>query len=105
LSHPVHRVTAFRIVGPFVLDVSFADGMTRRIDFGPVLEGEIYGPLRDRALFECVAIDPEACTLVWPNGADFDPSTLHDWPEGSEALAAAARGWKDRSGRPSSDGG
>jgi hypothetical protein len=22
----------------------------------------------------------EAGTLVWPNDADFDPSTLHDWP-------------------------
>ena len=26
-------------------------------------------------------IDPEVHTLVWPNGAGFDPATLHDWPE------------------------
>lgn len=24
--------------------------------------------------------DPELRTLVWPNGADFDPYVLHDWP-------------------------
>jgi len=31
--------------------------------------------------------------LVWPNGADFDPATLHDWPELGDELAAMARSW------------
>jgi hypothetical protein len=30
-------------------------------------------------LFNQVRIDPEVHTLVWPNGADFDPAMLHDW--------------------------
>jgi hypothetical protein len=38
------------------------------------------GPLRDLQLFNQVAVDAETHTLVWPNGADFDPATLHDWP-------------------------
>ena len=33
-----------------------------------------------------VQIDPEAHTLVWPTGADFDPAMLHDWPEYAGAL-------------------
>jgi hypothetical protein len=33
-------------------------------------------------------------TLVWPNGVDFDPATLHDWPLRVEALQALAKGWK-----------
>jgi len=45
------------------------------------------------ALFNQVRIDPEVQTLVWPNGADFDPATLHDWPMHIEALTARARKW------------
>jgi hypothetical protein len=32
--------------------------------------------------------------MVWPNGADFDPATLHDWPKYAAALAARARSWQ-----------
>jgi hypothetical protein len=45
-------------------------------------------------LFQQVRIDPEVHTLVWPNGADFDPTILHDWPEHVEALKERARQWQ-----------
>ena len=98
MSHGVYRVTGFEIVGPYTLAVQFDDGVCQRIDFGPILKGELYGPLRDRSLFEQVSIDPEVHTLVWPNGADFDPATLHDWPEVSPKLLEMARGWAKRDG-------
>ncbi len=45
------------------------DDFTRPVaDFLPVLRGELYGPLRDLALFNQVTLDPEVHTLVWPNG-------------------------------------
>jgi hypothetical protein len=53
----------------------------------------LYGPLRDASLFSQVQLDPEVHTLVWPNGADFDPATLHDWPEHLEGMKALARRW------------
>lgn len=95
VKHGVCRVTAFRILGPSTLEVDFDDGVSQTMDFSPVLEGELYGPLRDSELFNQVKIDPEVHTLVWPNGADFDPATLHDWPELAAALAAAARRWAE----------
>ncbi len=93
MSHGIYRVTAFRIVGPYTLEVSFDDGLSRTIDFKPLLKGELFGPLRDQALFESVKIDREVHTLVWPNGADFDPESLHDWPEVADELALMAQRW------------
>jgi len=94
MNHPIHRVTAFAITGPYTIRVRFEDGLERTIDFAPMLAGELFGPLRDRLFFEQVRLDAEAHTLVWPNGADFDPATLHDWPQYAEAFAAQAKQWQ-----------
>jgi hypothetical protein len=40
-----------------------------------------------------VVLNDEAGTLAWPNGADFDPATLHDWPVVGQELATRARPW------------
>jgi len=84
---------AFEICGPYQLRVRFEDGTEQTIDFLSVLAGELLGPLRNKTLFEQVRIDPEVHTLVWPNGADFDPATLHDWPKYAGDLASRARQW------------
>ena len=83
----------------------FDDRTQQQIDFRPVLHGELYGALRDTAVFERVAIDPDAHTLVWPNGADFDPTTLHDWPDAGPRMIELARCWADaeRFGRTAGD--
>lgn len=94
MHHPIYRVRRVQIVEAFTLRVGFDDGTEQVIDFRPVLAGELFGPLSDLSLFNQVAIDPEVHTLVWPNGADFDPATLHDWPEHADTLAARARSWE-----------
>jgi len=94
MNHLFYRVKEFEIVGPYTLDVRFDDGMSVRINLEPVLAGELYGPLRELSVFNKVEIDPEVHTLVWPNGADFDPATLHDWPEQVEALKSEAAQWE-----------
>jgi hypothetical protein len=73
--------------------MEFDDGAEQTVDFLPVLAGELYGPLRDLQLFNQVALDPEAHTLVWPNGADFDPATLHDWPQCGPAFIQMVQNW------------
>ena len=93
MEHPVHRITSFEIAGPYQLRIAFEDGLTRTIDFRPILEGEIYGPLRDLDRFNAVSIDQDVHTLVWPNGADFDPAILHDWPDHQAGMVALAQRW------------
>jgi hypothetical protein len=90
---PIHSVKTVAVVAPHTLRVGFADDTTQTINFEPVLRGELYGPLREEGLFRQVRIDPEVHTVVWPNGADFDPATLHDWPTRGPALVAQARRW------------
>jgi hypothetical protein len=94
MIHPIYRVVAVQNVAPYTLRVRFDDGVEQVIPFEPMLAGKIYGPLRDLAIFNQVRIDPEVHTLVWPNGADFDPATLHDWPLYAETLTARAKQWE-----------
>lgn len=100
MSHPIHRVERFDIVGPYTLSVSFADGTTQEIDFRPVLHGALFGPLRVPAVFNAVSLDHEGGILTWPNGADFDPATLHEWPRVSAELAARAIAWAEATSEP-----
>jgi Protein of unknown function (DUF2442) len=88
MAHSFHAVTGFERVAPFTLRVRFQDGTTQKIDFRPVLAGEIFGPLSEAQLFDQVRLDAESQTLV-----DFDPATLHDWPEEGPRPAALARSW------------
>ena len=98
MEHPVYKVKSFEIVGPYRIRIEFGDGLVRAIDFRQVLEGELYGPLRDPTQFNAVFLDREVHTLVWPNGADFDPATLHDWPDHEAVMVALARRWESAAG-------
>jgi hypothetical protein len=93
MEHPIYRVESFEIIAPYTIRVRFDDNTEQTIDFQPVLAGQLYGPLRELSMFNQVKIDAEVKTLVWPNGADFDPATLHDWPEQVEAMKASAKHW------------
>jgi len=97
MPHPIHRVSEFQIVAPYTLRLRFEDGSEQTINFQPVLAGELYGPLNDLALFNQVRIDLEAHTLVWPNGADFDPSDLYDWTFLERAFVDRTRRWEAKS--------
>lgn len=94
---PFTAVTSFQIVGPYTLDIRFDDATEQRADFEPILTGELYKPLRDIELFNQARIDEEVHTLAWPNGADFDPATLHDCPEQIDDLKTISQPWETAS--------
>ena len=93
MSHPIYRVISFELEAPYTLRIRFDDASEQVIDFHAILVGELFGPLRDPSLFNRVRIDPEVHTLVWPNGADFDPATLHDWSDHLPELTKIVERW------------
>ena len=100
MTHRIYRVESFRIIGPYTLCVEFDDNTQQVINLRPALWGELYAPLRDPALFNQVQINPELHTLVWPNGEDFDPETLHDWDQvGHTMCESTAERTSARAGR------
>ena len=96
MTHAIHRVERFAIVAPYTLALWFEDGTEQQIDFRPVLEGELFGPLQNPSVFNAVTLDKEVGTITWLNGADFDPSTLHDWPQVRDELVGMARRWAEQ---------
>jgi hypothetical protein len=93
MEHKLYQVTGFAVTNDSSLTVTFVDGTSRLIDLRGVMYGELYGPLRDPEFFRQVKLDEVAHTLVWPNGADFDPATLYDWNQLRPIMEARARQW------------
>ena len=104
MKRHIYSVKSCSVVGPYTLRLEFDDSTSQTIDFLPVLKGRMFGPLRNMSLFNQVRVDPECETIVWPNGADFDPATLHDWPECAGEFIAMASRWEETEQAPSHSG-
>lgn len=82
----LYDVVGFEIVNDYTIRVEFDDETERIIDFEPILLGPLFGSLQDKSLFSQVQLNADLGTLVWPNGADIDPTVLHNWPDHVEAI-------------------
>jgi hypothetical protein len=79
------RITNVRHVEGYQLELTFADGVQAVLDFEEriVGRGGVFTPLEDVAFFKQVRVDPDARTIVWPNGVDFDPDVLYSEATGT----------------------
>lgn len=93
LNHTIYKVNSVSVKGEYILELAFNDGFKKKINFKPVLKGEMYSPLKDLRLFNKVKVDDEVHTIVWPNGADFDPLILHDWEKYEGELIQRSSKW------------
>ncbi|MEN9357054.1 MAG: hypothetical protein RL695_1225 [Pseudomonadota bacterium] len=58
------------------LRLSFNTGESGEVDLSDELEGEVFEPLRDPALFATAHQHPVMRTVAWANGADLAPEFL-----------------------------
>ncbi|MBE2225417.1 MAG: DUF2442 domain-containing protein [Anaerolineae bacterium] len=82
----LYDVVGFEIISDYTIRVEFDDETEMVIDFEPILLGPLFRSLQDKSLFNQVQLNSDLGTLVWPNGADIDPTVLHNWPDHVEAI-------------------
>lgn len=71
------HVSDVMCLGGHRLRLSFEDGSLGEVDFSDEDWTGVFAPLADPQYFARVRLDVELGTIVWPNGADFAPETLH----------------------------
>ena len=78
------RVKRARHMCDYHLELTFTDGATAELDFRQriVGRGGVFSQLEDVGFFKQVQVDPEAGTIVWPNGVDFCPDVLYSLATG-----------------------
>jgi Protein of unknown function (DUF2442) len=71
-------VTGVEVIGDHRLRLTFKDGTIGDVGFTDREWRGVSEPLADPAFFAQVRVDPEARTVVWPNGYDMAPETLYE---------------------------
>ena len=71
-------VAGVRVLGRYVLELTFDTGEVKIIDMEPLMKGALFAALKeDYGVFCRVHADPDTGTIVWPNGADWAPDELY----------------------------
>lgn len=82
----IAHVTEVKVLADHRLGLAFDDGSAGELDFSGGVWRGVFEPLAEADYFGKVELDRELRTIVWPNGADIAPETLHEW-----VLAGAER--------------
>jgi hypothetical protein len=79
------RIKRVRHIDYYCLELNFTDGSAAELDLSDRIAGRggVFRPLQVLELFKQVRVDPEAGTLVWPNGVDFCPDDLYSLATGT----------------------
>ncbi len=74
----IPTVVGVAVPRPHLMRLLFDDGVVRDVQFMPgEASGTLVEPLDDPDYFAQVRVDPDAGTVVWPNGLDLAPEVLH----------------------------
>lgn len=80
------------------LFVEFDNGVTKVYDCKPLLDSEVFGPLRDEAVFRRVRADDHGYAVIWTDKIDLAESELwiNGAPVADEVGSAQASIARDR---------
>jgi hypothetical protein len=71
-------VTGVRPLAGYRLHIQFEDGVEGIVDLTEIVSFTgIFAPLKDRAYFTQVYVNPDVGTVCWPNDADIGPDVLY----------------------------
>jgi Protein of unknown function (DUF2442)/Domain of unknown function (DUF4160) len=85
-------VTAVEVLADHRLRLTFEDGTVGDVAFEDREWRGVFEPLADPAYFARVRVDPEAGTIVWPNGVDMAPEPLYAEARRHRVPQPSARG-------------
>jgi hypothetical protein len=66
---------------PYLLEVTFSNGLQKRVNVESLLWGPVYAPIRDSEECKRAFLDEVLGTVAWPSGADLAPEALYTLPE------------------------
>jgi hypothetical protein len=81
-------VVGVAVVGDHLLRLLFSDGTVGDVDFSAQRWTGVLEPLNDSAYFAQVRVDPDAGTIVWPDGLDLAPEPRYERARAHPLVAA-----------------
>ena len=71
------HITNAKYLKDYQVEVEFNDGRKGVADLSSVLQGPVFEPLKDQAIFAQLRVDPVLETIIWPNGVDLAPESVY----------------------------
>lgn len=69
-------VVEVKYIKDYRLKINFDDGHIKEVDLASYLEGPVFEPLKELAVFKKVKVNDDIGTICWDNGADLAPEFL-----------------------------
>lgn len=79
------RIRSVETVGDRILVAVFDNGQKRRYDISPLLDNEMFTPLKNPALFRAAKVERGGYAVVWSDSIDLSEHEL--WTRG-QAIGA-----------------
>lgn len=76
------RIESAKTIDDHTLVIKFNNKQKRKYDITPLLEKEMFAPLKNQALFKAVQIEQGGYAIVWNSNIDISEYEL--WSHGQE---------------------